>query len=106
MLIPDTAAEFQAVTGDTDDSHDIAAVAIADAINPDLSVSPQQAVLGARIVLNPANLARLDAAGRRLVVQHELTHLATRAQTVGPDADLADRGFRRLRRQPRLRPGR
>lgn len=81
VLIPDTAAEFQAVTSDTNDTKDIAAVAIADAINPDLSVSPQQAVLGARMVLNPANLTRLDAPGRQLVVQHELTHLATRAQT-------------------------
>lgn len=81
VLIPDTAAEFQAVTGDGTDSHDIAAVAIADSINPDLSVSPDQAVLGARIVLNPANLSRLDPAGRQLVVQHELTHIATRAQT-------------------------
>jgi hypothetical protein len=38
-------------------------------------------VLGARIVLNPTNLSRLDPAGRRLVVQHELTHIASRAQT-------------------------
>ena len=38
-------------------------------------------VLGARIVLNPTNLDRLDAAGRRLVVQHELTHIAARAVT-------------------------
>lgn len=81
VLIPDTDAEFQAVTGDGADSHDIAAVAVADSINPDLSVDPRQAVLGARIVLNPANLTRLDAAGRRLVIQHELTHIAARAQT-------------------------
>jgi hypothetical protein len=75
VLIPDSAAEFSAVTGDRSDSHDLAAVAVADAINSDGTV------LGARIVLNPDNLSRLDAAGRRLVVQHELTHLATRAQT-------------------------
>jgi len=81
VLIPDSGAEFQAVTGDADNISDIAAVAVADAVNPDLAASPDRAVLGARIVLNPANLSRLDAAGRRLVVQHELTHIATRAQT-------------------------
>ncbi|HEX2902534.1 MAG TPA: hypothetical protein VHO01_03685 [Jatrophihabitans sp.] len=81
VLIPDTAAEFAAVTSDSNDTQDIAAVAVADSVNPDLSASPQQAVLGARIVLNPDNLSRLDAAGRQLVVQHELTHIATRAQT-------------------------
>lgn len=81
VLIPDTADEFAAVTSDSNNISDIAAVAVADAINPDLSATPQQAVLGARIVLNPGNLTRLDAAGRQLVVQHELTHIASRAQT-------------------------
>jgi len=75
VLIPDTAAEFAAVTADGADSEDLAAVAVAD------SVTPTGVVLGARIVLNPTTLGRLDAAGRRLVVQHELTHVATRAVT-------------------------
>lgn len=75
VLIPDTAQEFAAVTGDKGDSHDLAAVAVADQVGADGKV------LGARIVLNPANLARLDAAGRRLVVGHELTHIASRAVT-------------------------
>jgi hypothetical protein len=75
VLIPDTPQEFAAVTGDNADSHDLAAVAVAD------QVSPDGTVLGARIVLNPGNLARLDAAGRRLVVGHELTHIASRAVT-------------------------
>jgi hypothetical protein len=81
VLVPDSTAEFQAVSGDTADSHDIAAIAVADSRNPDPTVDPRQAVLGARIVLNPVNLSRLDAAGRRLVIQHELTHIATRAVT-------------------------
>jgi hypothetical protein len=81
VLVPDSTAEFQAVTGDSADSHDIAALAVADSRNPDPTADPRQAVLGARIVLNPVNLSRLDAAGRRLVVQHELTHVATRAIT-------------------------
>lgn len=36
-----------------------------------------------RIVVNPANFDRLGAAGRRVVLTHEITHLATRAAT-GP----------------------
>jgi hypothetical protein len=75
VLIPDTAQEFAAVTGDRADSSDLAAVAVAD------QVSGDGTVLGSRIVLNPTNLARLDDAGRRLVVGHELTHVATRAVT-------------------------
>lgn len=75
VLIPDSQPEFAAVTGDSADSHDLAAVSVAD------QVSPDGAVLGARIVLNPANLSRLDATGRRLVIGHELTHIASRAAT-------------------------
>jgi hypothetical protein len=75
VLIPDTPQEFAAVTGDNADSHDLAAVSVAD------QVSGDGTVLGARIVLNPSNLARLDAAGRRLVIGHELTHIAARAVT-------------------------
>jgi len=93
VLIPNSAAEFQAVTGDSADSSDLAAVAVADSLNPDLSVPGRDAVLGARIVLNPANLSRLDPAGRRLVVQHELTHIATRASTVDAMPDWLIEGF-------------
>jgi hypothetical protein len=75
VLIPDTPAEFAQVSSDSGDTSDLAAVAVADQVLPDATV------LGARIVLNPSNLARLDAAGRRLVVQHELTHVAARAAT-------------------------
>ena len=50
-------------------------MAVADQVRPDGTV------LGARIVLNPATLARLDAAGRRLLISHELTHIASRSVT-------------------------
>lgn len=75
VLIPDTAEEFAAVTGDDTDSTDLAAVAVADQVRPDGTV------LGARIVLNPSTLGRLDAAGRRLLISHELTHIAARSIT-------------------------
>ncbi|MEO6502568.1 MAG: hypothetical protein ABIQ09_11720 [Jatrophihabitantaceae bacterium] len=74
VLLPDTAEEFAAVTGNAD-NQDLAAVAIADQVRPD------GVVLGARIVLNPTNLARLDDAGRRLLISHELTHIASRSVT-------------------------
>ena len=75
VLIPDTPQEFAAVTGGDPESQDLAAVAVADQVGADGTV------LGARIVLNPTNLVRLDAAGRRLVIGHELAHVATRAVT-------------------------
>ena len=75
VLIPDSSAEFAAVSADGGNTTDIAAVSVADQVLPDGTV------LGARIVLNPATLKELDAAGRRLVVQHELTHIAARAVT-------------------------
>lgn len=75
VLIPDTAQEFAAVTGDDADSQDLAAVTVADQVRPD------GVVLGARIVLNPSTFARLDTAGRRLLIGHELTHIASRAAT-------------------------
>jgi hypothetical protein len=75
VLIPDTPAEFASVASESGDSHDLAAVAVAD------QVTSSGSVLGARIVLNPTNLAELDPVGRRLVVQHELTHIAARADT-------------------------
>jgi hypothetical protein len=75
VLIPDTPEEFTAVSGSAGDSHDLAALAVAD------SVSPLGVVLGARIVINPSTLSQLDPAGRQLVIQHELTHIAARAGT-------------------------
>jgi hypothetical protein len=87
VLIPDTAAEFAAVTADTGDTSDLAAVSVADQVLGDGTV------LGARIVLNPTTLGRLDAAGRRLVVQHELTHIAARGVTNDQMPDWVIEGF-------------
>jgi hypothetical protein len=75
VLISDTHAEFAAVTADQGDTRDLAALSVAD------NVLADGTVLGARIVLNPANLSRLGPADRRLVVQHELAHIAARSVT-------------------------
>ncbi|MCW2524910.1 MAG: hypothetical protein JWO63_3245 [Frankiales bacterium] len=80
LLIPDTAPEFAAVTGDSGDVSQLAALSVADRVRTGVP-SAAQAVLGARIVLNPTNLHQLDGPARQLVVQHELTHLAARSVT-------------------------
>ena len=56
----------------------IAAVAVADTVDTD-----RDRALGQRIVVNPANIDRLGRLGRRVVLEHEVTHLATRGFT-GP----------------------
>ncbi|MCW2539755.1 MAG: hypothetical protein JWN95_1480 [Frankiales bacterium] len=86
VLVPDSAEEFNAEVG-ADEGADIAAVAAADV------VTTGGDVLGARIVLNPATLMSLDAPARQLVVQHELTHIATRASTAAATPRWLVEGF-------------
>lgn len=75
VLIPNDASEFAAVSGEAGETATLAAVTVADDVTTD------GVVLGARMVINPQNLAALSPDGRRLVVQHELAHLATKAVT-------------------------
>jgi hypothetical protein len=76
VLIPDDNAELVALVGPQFASSRIAAVSIADFAD----VSSARA-LGQRIVVNPANLDRLGASGRQIVLTHEITHIASRAAT-------------------------
>lgn len=46
-----------------------------------------------RVVVNPAAFARLTAAGRRVVLTHELTHVAVRSSTVAPVPIWLSEGF-------------
>jgi hypothetical protein len=78
VLIPDDQREMSELVGAHLVLGKIAAVAVADAVDP----SSGQA-RGQRVVVNPANLDRLGALGRRVVLQHEVTHVATRGIT-GP----------------------
>ncbi len=43
---------------------------------------PASPALADRVVLDPVGLARLTAAGRRVVITHELTHVTVRASTL------------------------
>ena len=73
VLVPSSQDELQALVGNGGDFSRIAAVATAE-------LAGSQAV-GDRIVVNPANFAKLGSLGRRVVITHEVTHIATRAQT-------------------------
>jgi hypothetical protein len=78
VLIPDDQREMSRLVGEQVALGKIAAVAVADSVDP----SSGQA-RGQRVVVNPANLDRLGSLGRQVVLQHEVTHVATRGFT-GP----------------------
>ncbi len=73
-IVPADAATFTALTGAG--SRESSAAAVTDGIDS-LSGRPY----GQRLVINPAPFAALTALGRRIVVTHEITHLATAAAT-------------------------
>jgi hypothetical protein len=78
VLIPDDEKEMAALVGEKLVLGTIAAVAVADSVD-----TARDRALGQRIVVNPANIDRLGKLGRRVVLEHEVTHLATRGVT-GP----------------------
>lgn len=73
-LLPASAAQFGALTGSG--VREVSAAAVTDGID---SVTGRP--YGQRLVLNPAQLQRLSATGLRIVLTHEITHLATAATT-------------------------
>lgn len=75
--VPQTQHELAAITGDTGDLSSIAALNSAE-------VDPRggdPAAVGDRVSVNPATWPSLDPRGRRVVLTHELTHVASRADT-------------------------
>lgn len=76
VIIPSDQREMAALVGERLALGKIAAVAVADTVDP----SSGQA-RGQRVVINPANLDKLGGLGRRVVLQHEVTHVATRGWT-------------------------
>jgi len=77
VLVPKTVDEMRALVGPAFSVDGIAAAAVADKVD----VGNQLAV-GQRIVLNPALIGRMSASTRRIVLRHEMTHVAARASTV------------------------
>ncbi len=78
VLVPSRPEELRDVVEGAGDLSQIAAVAVA-AVDDDPGALP----VGDRVVVNPTTFARLGPLGRRVVLTHEVTHVATRAAT-GP----------------------
>ena len=77
VLVPSTQHELGQVVQDYGQLNHIAAVATAEVQIGSGRPDP----VGDRIGINPANWSRLSALGQRIVLTHELTHVATRAVT-------------------------
>jgi hypothetical protein len=74
VLIPSSTQEFQALSGAS--GTDVSAAAVTGGIDP-ATGRP----FGQRLVLNPAQLDGLTTTGRAIVLRHEITHLASAADT-------------------------
>ena len=77
LMIPDSTAELARVVPDAGDLSQIAAVATAELVTPAAGYHP----VGDRVIINPANFEALGPLGRRVVLTHEVTHVASRAST-------------------------
>ncbi len=77
VLVPQDQAELAGLVETRGGLGPIAALAVAG------PVRDGRARGGDRVLVNPRNLARLSPVGRRVVLTHEVTHVATRAAT-GP----------------------
>lgn len=77
LLVPSTQRELSKVVDDYGDLDHIAAVATAEVQTHPGHPDP----VGDRVGINPDNWPKLSALGRRIVLTHELTHVATRSVT-------------------------
>lgn len=73
ILVPSTQREVTQILGDDTDLSKIAAVAVAE-----LPGDTGDRAVGNRIIVNPQTFRRLGTNGRRVVLTHETTHVATR----------------------------
>lgn len=79
VLVPTSGGEMSELLGSESDLSQIAAVATAELSGGVGEFDPS----GDRILVNPDTFARLGQLGRRVVLTHELSHVATRRAT-GP----------------------
>jgi hypothetical protein len=77
VLIPASPEEMVALVGPGFATGAIAGVAVADRVDPDTHTA-----LGQRVVLNPDSAGALSPLSLRVLLRHEITHIATRGQTV------------------------
>jgi hypothetical protein len=77
MVLPDTPGEMRALVGPDFPVESVVAVAVADRVD-----NKTRTVAGQRVVLSPSGVRALSIASLRVVLRHEITHLAARADTV------------------------
>lgn len=77
VLLPGSRDELRALVGTDFAVDSIAAVAVADRVD-----TTERRVEGPRVVLNAETAGRLSDPALRVVLQHEITHIAARADTV------------------------
>ncbi len=79
LLTPSTTKEFaELVSRSADEGLDqVAAITQGE-------IEPERQAQGDRVVINPEAFTALDRNGRRVVITHELTHVATRSSTTRP----------------------
>src|SRR3954453_8207849 len=77
VLVPSSQHELAQIIDDAGDLSQIAAVASAEVQDCPGPPNP----VGYRVAINPHNWGKLSALGRRVVLTHEMTHVATRAVT-------------------------
>lgn len=74
ILVPSTQDELSSIVHNVGSLDQIAAVATAEVKNDTGRPDP----VGDRVLVNPPNFAKLGPLGRRVVLTHEITHVATR----------------------------
>ncbi len=79
LVVPANEAELRRLLPDIGDLSQIAALATAELTHRGSGYHP----VGDRVLIDPPNFARLGALGRRVVLTHEVTHVASRDAT-GP----------------------
>lgn len=78
LMLPDSASEMRALVGAKDFPVDaVVAVAVADRVD-----NATRTVAGQRVVLSPTGVRALSTTSLRVVLRHEITHVAARADTV------------------------
>ena len=77
LVLPDTPAEMRALVGPDFPVDSVVAVAVADRVD-----NAAHTAVGQRVVLSPMGIRSLSTSSLRVVLRHEITHVAARAHTV------------------------
>ncbi|SER37781.1 peptidase MA family metallohydrolase [Actinokineospora terrae] len=77
LILPDSPVEMRALVGPDFPVESVVAVAIADRVD-----TARHTATGQRVVLSPTGARALSVASLRVVLKHEITHVAARAETV------------------------